>query len=163
MLLAKECTGNNNNCNNKKKNNYYYSHVGTSGLDLKIPGKVRFFLNYLLYYSSIKVFKFRWQESKAAIVVETAGKGSFVYGCMQTKLKGQYSGKSSISLVYVSKPQITVITAIIDVGGNLVCLKSARTDQPKSSRRNILLLCFWLIIKLCPSQFSSQDCHKGLW
>lgn len=48
MLLAKECTGNNNNYNNKKKNNYYYSHVGTSGLDLKIPGKVRFFLIYFI-------------------------------------------------------------------------------------------------------------------
>lgn len=79
---------------------------------------------------------------------------------MQTKLKGQYSGKSSISLVYVSKPQITVITAIIDEGGNLVCLKSAKTDQPKSSRRNILLFCFWLIIKLCPSQLVLRTATK---
>ena len=37
---------------------------------------------------------------------------SFVYNCIQTRLRGQYNGKLPISLVYMSKPLITVITAV---------------------------------------------------
>ena len=48
----------------------------------------------------------------AVIAVEPAGKASFVLGCIQTRLMGQYNGKWPISLVYMSKPLITVITAI---------------------------------------------------
>ena len=48
----------------------------------------------------------------AVITVEPAGNTSFVYTCMQTRLKGQYNGKWPIRLVCVSKLLITVITAI---------------------------------------------------
>jgi len=48
----------------------------------------------------------------AVITVEPADKISFVYNCMHTRLRGQYNGKWSISLVYVSRPLVTVITAI---------------------------------------------------
>ena len=47
----------------------------------------------------------------AVITVDPASKASFVYRCMQTSLTGQYNGKWAISLVYVSKPLITIITA----------------------------------------------------
>ena len=50
--------------------------------------------------------------SIAVITVEPADKTSFVYSCIQTRLRGQYNGKWPISLVCVSKPLITVITAI---------------------------------------------------
>lgn len=36
----------------------------------------------------------------------------FLYNCMQTRLMDQYKGKWPISLVRVSKPMITEITAI---------------------------------------------------
>ena len=39
---------------------------------------------------------------------EPAGKAFFDYRCMKMKLGGQYSGKWSISPIYVSKPLITV-------------------------------------------------------
>ena len=48
----------------------------------------------------------------AVITVEPADKTSFVYSCIQTRLTGQYNGKWPISLVCVSKPLITFITAI---------------------------------------------------
>ena len=48
----------------------------------------------------------------AVITVEPADKISFVYNWMQTRLRGQYNGKWPISLVRVSRPLITVITAI---------------------------------------------------
>ena len=48
----------------------------------------------------------------AVITVEPAGKASFVLGCIQTRLMGQYNGNWPISLVYTTKPLITVITAI---------------------------------------------------
>ena len=48
----------------------------------------------------------------AVITVEPAGKASFVLGRIQTRLMGQYNGKWPISLVYMSKPLITVIAAI---------------------------------------------------
>ena len=37
---------------------------------------------------------------------------SFVHHCMQTRLRAQYNGKWPISLVCVSRPLVTVITAI---------------------------------------------------
>ena len=46
------------------------------------------------------------------ITVEPASKAIFVLGCIQTRLMGQYNGKWPISLVYKSKPLITVIAAI---------------------------------------------------
>ena len=51
----------------------------------------------------------------AVITVEPPGKSSFVLGCIQTRLMGQYNGKWPISLVYMSKPLITVITAIFSL------------------------------------------------
>ena len=48
----------------------------------------------------------------AVITVEPAGKASCVYSCMQTRLMDQYNAKSPISLVYGSKPLVTVIRAI---------------------------------------------------
>ena len=48
----------------------------------------------------------------AVITVEPADKISFVYNCMQTRLRGRYNGKWPISLVCVSRPLVTVITAI---------------------------------------------------
>ena len=50
--------------------------------------------------------------SIAVITVEPADKISFVYNCMQTRLRGQYNGKWPISFVCVSRPLVTVITAI---------------------------------------------------
>ena len=50
--------------------------------------------------------------SIAVITVEPADKTSFVYSCIQTRLRGQYIWKWPVSLVCVSKPLITVITAI---------------------------------------------------
>ena len=50
--------------------------------------------------------------SIAVITVEPEDKISFVYNRMQTRLRGQYNGKWPISLVCVSKPLVTVITAI---------------------------------------------------
>ena len=52
------------------------------------------------------------QNLIAVITVEPAGKAPFVLGCIQTRLVGQYNGKWPISLVYMSKPLVTVITAI---------------------------------------------------
>jgi len=49
----------------------------------------------------------------AVITVEPADKISFVYNCMQSRLRGQYNGKSPISLVCASRPLVTVITAIV--------------------------------------------------
>ena len=46
------------------------------------------------------------------ITVELTSKASFVYNCMPTKLMGQYNAKWHISLIYVSKPVIPVISAI---------------------------------------------------
>ena len=66
-------------------------------------------LKTLFKYSSSLVL------SIAVITVEPAGKVSFVLGCIQTRLMGQYNGKWPISLVYMSKPLITVITAIDSV------------------------------------------------
>ena len=40
---------------------------------------------------------------------------SFVYNCMHTRLRGQYNGKWPISLVYVSRSLVTVITAIVPI------------------------------------------------
>ena len=48
----------------------------------------------------------------AVITVEPADKISFVYNCMQTRLRGQYNGKWPISLVCVLTPLVTAITAI---------------------------------------------------
>ena len=50
----------------------------------------------------------------AVITAEPADKFSFVYNCMHTRLRGQYNGKWLISLAYVSRPLVTVITAIND-------------------------------------------------
>ena len=47
----------------------------------------------------------------AVITVEPADKIPFVYNCMQTRLRGQYNGKWPITLVCVSRPLVTVITA----------------------------------------------------
>ena len=62
------------------------------------------------------LWKRAWWELEngpiAVITVEPAGKASFVLGCIQTRLMGQYNGKWPISLVYMSKPLITVIAAI---------------------------------------------------
>ena len=49
----------------------------------------------------------------AVITVEPADKISCVYNCMHTRLRGQYNGKWPIRLVYVSRPLVTVITAIL--------------------------------------------------
>ena len=57
-----------------------------------------------------------WRNNWIAVItVEPAGKASFVLGCIQTRLMGQYNGKWPVSLVYMSKPLITVITAIIGI------------------------------------------------
>ena len=51
-------------------------------------------------------------SSIAVITIEPADKSCFVYNCMKTRLRGQYNGKWPISLVWVSRPLVTVITAI---------------------------------------------------
>ena len=53
-----------------------------------------------------------WQAGVAVITVEPADKLSFVYNFMQTRLMRQYNGKLPISLVLVSRPLVTVITAV---------------------------------------------------
>ena len=58
----------------------------------------------------------RSQQRKdvAVIKVEPAGtEASLVCSCMQTRLVGQYNGKQPVGLVYVSKPLITVVAAIV--------------------------------------------------
>ena len=47
------------------------------------------------------------------VEVAPAGKASFVYSYVQTRLTGQYNGKWPFSLVYVLKPQITAISGIL--------------------------------------------------
>ena len=64
-----------------------------------------------------------------AKAIEPAGKASFVSRCMQTRLIVQNSGKGPISLVYVSKPLITAITAITGSEIN----QSATTGSPTLS------------------------------
>ena len=54
----------------------------------------------------------------AVITVEPADKISFVYNSMQTRLRGQYNRKWPISLICVSRPLVTVITAIPFQPGN---------------------------------------------
>jgi len=49
----------------------------------------------------------------AVIEVAPTGKASFVYSYVQTRLRGQYNGKWPFSLVYVLKPLITAIRAIV--------------------------------------------------
>ena len=56
--------------------------------------------------------RLREEGEIAVITVEPADKSSFVYNCMQTRLRGQYNGKWPISLACVSRPLVTVITAI---------------------------------------------------
>ena len=48
----------------------------------------------------------------AVIAVAPTGKASFVYNYVQTRLKAQYNGKRSFSLVYVLKLLITAIRAV---------------------------------------------------
>ena len=48
-----------------------------------------------------------------ASTIEPAGKASFVYSCMQTRLLAKYSDKWPISLVCVSKPLMTATTATL--------------------------------------------------
>ena len=62
-----------------------------------------------------------------ASTIKPAGKASFVYSCMQTRLMAQYNDKWPISLVCVSKPLMTATTAIATLAflsclgaGNLV-------------------------------------------
>ena len=47
------------------------------------------------------------------VAVAPKGKASFVYSYVQTRLMGQYNGKWPISVVYVLKPLITAIRAIV--------------------------------------------------
>ena len=91
------------------------------------------------------------------ITVETADKASLVYSCMQTRLRGQYNGKwpiSDISLVGVSKPLTTVITAIevrlrsteiqptyniCSTGGRRDWWPPHQPDFPRSTTREIII------------------------
>ena len=58
------------------------------------------------------------------ITVEPTGKVSFLYSCVPTRLIGQYNGKQPISLVYVSKLQITVIRAVVFLLIIFTCISS---------------------------------------
>ena len=58
------------------------------------------------------------------ITVAPTGKVSFLYSCVQTRLIGQYNGKQPISLVYVSKLQITVIRAVVFLLILFTCISS---------------------------------------
>ena len=62
----------------------------------------------------VKITAITYRILMAVITVDPADKTSFVYSCMQTRLMGQYNGNRPISLVCVSKPLITVVTAIAD-------------------------------------------------
>ena len=67
---------------------------------------------FLMWLAELTTLLFVIRPSIAVITVEPAEKISFVYNCMQTRLRGQYNGKWPISLVCVSRPLVTVITAI---------------------------------------------------
>lgn len=59
--------------------------------------------------------------SIAVSALEPEGKASFVEGCTQTRLMGHDNGERPISLVYVSKPLITVKTAVIFISVEINC------------------------------------------
>ena len=62
----------------------------------------------------IPYYENRWSLHPIAVItVEPTGKASFVYSCMKTRLLGQYVGKWPISLVYLSKPLISLIAATL--------------------------------------------------
>ena len=54
----------------------------------------------------------QWCLAIAFMEVAPMGKAPFVYSYVQTRLMGQYNGKSPFSLVHVLKPLITAIRAI---------------------------------------------------
>ena len=66
----------------------------------------------LIFNTHISFQSCNRRSTIAVITVEPADKISFVYNWMQTRLRGQYNGKWPISLVCVSRPLVTVITAI---------------------------------------------------
>ena len=84
------------------------------------------------------------------ITVELAHKTSLVYSCMQTRLKAQYNGKRPINLVCVSKPLITVITAIVFYLGGILLLL-------------LLLMLVTLIIVLLPGSEDVDGFELSGW
>ena len=89
-------------------------------------------------------------EPIAVITVEPAHKTSLVYSCMQTRLKAQYNGKWPINLVCVSKPLITVITAIVFYLGGILLLL-------------LLLMLVILIIVLLPGSEDVDGLELSGW
>ena len=70
------------------------------------------FLHFMTWVSKISLMTY-YRYSIAVITVVPMGKASFVYSYVQRRLMGQYNGKLPFSLVYVLKPLITAIRAII--------------------------------------------------
>ena len=109
---------------------------------------------------------------------EPAGKAFFDYRCMKMKLGGQYSGKWSISPIYVSKPLITVITAIckwMDKCSDIIPIQLQKVSLPglmkrKNSRKlsfysptaSKSFLCFFLTWVSTLSLLSWGIPHWGL-
>ena len=58
----------------------------------------------------------------AVITVETAGKTSCLQLRIQTRLMSQYNGKWLISLVYLPKPLMIVLTAIRETSAQTIFL-----------------------------------------
>mgnify|MGYP006973386230 CR=1 FL=1 len=80
----------------------------------------------------------------AVIAVAPTDRASFVYSYVQTRLKGQYNGKWPFSLVFVLKPLITPIRAILGFhmtprrGGHV----GVQKNNDKTSFGNLIpLLC----------------------
>ena len=63
--------------------------------------------------ASLTICSYNTRARSLIVAVAPTGKASFVYSYVQTRLMGQYNGKWPISLVYVLKPLITAIRAIV--------------------------------------------------
>ena len=94
----------------------------------------------------------------AVITVEPAHKISFVYNCMETRLRAEYNGKWPISLVCVSRPLVTVVTAS-KLRGSVYCFGSRcgiwrlvqsvpKTSEINRSCLSIIWCQYWSIWKI---------------
>ena len=98
----------------------------------------------------------------AVITVEPADKIRFVYNCLQTRLRGQYNGKWHISLVCVSRPLVTVITAIeVIVGIKCSPRNSASWKQQKAKYIPSLLMLLFLQIQMRGNVEGTNQTRSG--
>ena len=114
--------------------------------------------------------------SIAVITVEPTEKIPFVYNCMQRRLRGQYNGKWPITLVCVSRPLVTVITAIIRLLYFVLECKSGRDTVWSLSRtqrlvllprervnKSCVLFMTFFIKRIVPHSFTLTDKSDIVW